>query len=47
LLYTGFDEKEINLLISAIGENNQPFLEKEFDENIKVSNKCPKCDYEW
>ena len=43
LLYTGFDEKEINILINAIGENNQPFLEKE----LKTNNKCPKCGYEW
>ena len=27
--------------------NGDEIKEKEFDENIKIENQCPKCNYEW
>jgi len=39
LLKWGFDEKDLNY------ETNPK--EKEIDENLETTNKCPKCGYEW
>lgn len=39
LLTWGFDEKELSI-------ENTP-NEKEIDENLETTNKCPKCGYEW
>ncbi len=33
--------------LKEILEDYMTINEKEFDENIKTDNKCPKCNYEW
>ena len=40
---TGFTDIEIEKMLAEAAV----FPEKEFDENIPVNNKCPKCGYEW
>ncbi len=41
---TGFDENEIENLMTQFFN---PDEQKEYDENIETTNKCPKCGYEW
>ena len=41
---TGFDVDEIEDLMTQFFN---PDEQKEFDENIETTNKCPKCGYEW
>ena len=41
---TGFDDNEIEELMTQFFN---PDEQKEYDENIEVKNKCPKCGYEW
>ena len=41
---TGFDENEIEDLMTQFFN---PDEQKEYDENIETTNKCPKCGYEW
>jgi len=40
---TGFDEDELEKLMAPL--EYPP--EKEYDENIKTENECPKCGYKW
>ena len=41
---TGFDDDEIEKLINQIHNFDE---QKEYDENIETTNKCPECGYEW
>jgi len=41
---TGFDTDEIETLMTQFFN---PDEQKEYDENIETTNKCPKCGYEW
>ena len=41
---TGFDTDEIEDLMTQFFN---PDEQKEYDENIETTNKCPKCGYEW
>ena len=34
-------------LKELLGEISSLADEKEYDENMKTENKCPKCGYEW
>ena len=44
LNFIGFDDEDVlKILNRNIKEDSEP----EFDENIDVKNKCPKCGYEW
>jgi len=42
LSMVGFGELELDKIL----QNIEPEF-KEFDENIEMKNKCPKCGYEW
>lgn len=44
---TGFNDEDLEELRLVKEDIEINIKEKEFDENITTTNKCPKCGYEW
>jgi len=44
---TGFNEQEIEGLMTEFHVEDEEINEKEVDENMETENECPKCGYKW